>query len=225
MTLLSNFAMGIGSGSTVVYAVERLAERIKGGELSNIVCVPTSFQAQQLIRAHKLTLTDLEETPELDITIDGTDEADAHLTCIKGGGGCLTQEKIVAAASSKFVIVADYRKDSTHLGEHWKKGIPVEVLPMAYVPSMNKINKILACRPVLRYAVNKMGPVITDNGNFILDCPFPSDKKIDWEETSVKMKMIPGVVETGLFFGMAEIAYYGQQDGSVKIVRTAGKYS
>lgn len=82
--------------------------------------------------------------------------ASRYFPLVLGGGGCLTQEKIVAAASSKFVIVADYRKDSTHLGEHWKKGIPVEVLPMAYVPSMNKINKILACRPVLRYAVNKM---------------------------------------------------------------------
>ncbi|OQR74754.1 ribose-5-phosphate isomerase-like [Tropilaelaps mercedesae] len=215
----SNFAVGIGSGSTVVYAAERLAQHIASGYLTNITCVPTSFQSLQLIRKHKLTLTDLDETPELDVTIDGADEADVHLTCIKGGGGCQAQEKIVAASSKVFVVVADFRKDSIRLGQQWKKGIPVEVLPMAYTPVTNKIEKILGLKPVLRTAVNKAGPVVTDNGNFILDCPFPEDKAMDWPTIAVNIKMIPGVVETGLFVGMTQIAYYGQEDGYVKTVR------
>jgi ribose 5-phosphate isomerase A len=94
----SNMALGIGSGSTVVYVVQELGRKVAAGELTGLVCVPTSFQSRQLLVEHKLALTDLSIHPELDVAIDGADEVDADLNCIKGGGGCQTQEKIVAAA-------------------------------------------------------------------------------------------------------------------------------
>ena len=97
-----------------------------------LICVPSSFQARQLIIQNGLVLSDLEITPELDVAIDGADEVDEKLTLIKGGGGCLLQEKIVINAAKEFVVVADYRKDSKELGEQWKKGVPIEVLPLAY---------------------------------------------------------------------------------------------
>lgn len=213
-------AVGVGSGSTVVYAVDRLAERVRQENLS-IVCVPTSFQARQLILQHGLTLSDLDRHPELDVAIDGADEVDATLTLIKGGGGCLTQEKIVAGCAKQFIVIADYRKDSVSLGDQWRKGVPVEVVPMAYVPISRRIAQRFGGEAVLRMAVSKAGPLITDNGNFILDWKFESTQ--NWKEVNTEIKMIPGVVETGLFVGMAERAYFGMQDGSVR-VRDAPTY-
>lgn len=123
---------------------------------------------EQLIAQHKLTLTSLDEDPVIDVTIDGADEVDTQLNCIKGGGACQLQEKIVAYAAKKFVVIADYRKESTQLGEQWVQGVPVEVIPMAYVPLMNKLRE-MGGTPVLRMAKAKAGPVVTDNGNFVLD--------------------------------------------------------
>ena len=129
--------VGVGSGSTIVYAVKRLAERVKEEGLT-VRCVPTSFQARQLIVSHGLVLTDLEREPRIEVTIDGCDEADTDLALIKGGGGCQTQEKIVAAYSDKFVVIADYRKKSNMLGEAWDY-VPIEVVPMAYRPVQEAI--------------------------------------------------------------------------------------
>ncbi|XP_007568639.1 ribose-5-phosphate isomerase [Poecilia formosa] len=210
----NNQVVGVGSGSTIVYAVDRLAERVRQEKL-NIVCVPTSFQARQLILQHGLALSDLERHPELDVAIDGADEVDAQLTLIKGGGGCLTQEKIIAGNSKCFVVIADYRKDSSVLGEQWKKGVPIEVIPMAYVPVSRVIAKRFGGEVNLRMAVSKAGPVVTDNSNFILDWKFEDVQ--NWSEVNTAIKMIPGVVETGLFVNMAERAYFGMEDGSVKV--------
>ncbi|XP_038160592.1 ribose-5-phosphate isomerase [Cyprinodon tularosa] len=210
----NNHVVGVGSGSTVVYAVDRLAERVRQEKL-NIVCVPTSFQARQLILKHGLMLSDLERHPELDVAIDGADEVDSELTLIKGGGGCLTQEKIVAGCSKFFVVIADYRKDSDALGQQWKKGVPIEVIPMAYVPVSRTIAKHFGGEVSLRMAVSKAGPVVTDNSNFILDWKF--EHTHNWKEVNTAIKMIPGVVETGLFVNMAQQAYFGMEDGSVKV--------
>ncbi|XP_057716391.1 ribose-5-phosphate isomerase [Corythoichthys intestinalis] len=210
----SNQVVGVGSGSTIVYAVDRLAERVRQEKL-NIICVPTSFQARQLILQHGLMLSDLDRHPELDVAIDGADEVDAALTLIKGGGGCLTQEKIVAGCARHFVVVADYRKASEALGQQWKKGLPLEVVPMAYVPVSRKIVQLFGGQANLRMAVNKAGPVVTDNGNFILDWKF--ERTHCWKDVNSAIKMIPGVVETGLFVNMAERAYLGMEDGSVQI--------
>jgi len=106
--------LGIGSGSTVVYAVERLVQRVKAEKL-DIICIPTSFQSQQLIVEGGLILGDLSRYPEIDVVIDGADEVDLHLNLIKGGGGCQTQEKIIASNSKQLVIIADYRKESKKL--------------------------------------------------------------------------------------------------------------
>jgi len=205
-------AVGIGSGSTIVYAVERLAERVKMDGLE-VVCVPTSFQARQLITQHNLFLSDLERNPVLDVAIDGADEADKNLTLIKGGGGCLTQEKIVAACAKEFIVIADSRKNSAQLGDSWKAGVPIEVIPMAYVPVQRKLQQTFGGSANLRLAKMKAGPVVTDNGNFVLDWQF--DKPGDWTSINTAIKMIPGVVETGLFVGMAKKAYFGNPDGSV----------
>lgn len=204
--------LGIGSGSTVVYAVERLAQRVKEENL-DVVCIPTSFQSYQLIVQHGLKLGSLDSHPEIDVDIDGADEIDSDLNLIKGGGGCHVQEKIVASNSKELIIIADYRKDSEKLGEQWKKGIPIEVIPLGYVPVMLKIRK-MGSDVTLRMAKSKAGPVISDNGNFIIDANFGIIEKP--EELESKIKMIPGVVETGLFINMAKKCFIGMEDGSVK---------
>ncbi|RZC36632.1 Rib 5-P isom A domain containing protein [Asbolus verrucosus] len=210
----NNTVVGVGSGSTVVYAVERLAERVKSEKL-NIQCIPTSFQARQLIIQHRLPITDLEVNPKLDVCIDGADEVDCNLTLIKGGGGCLLQEKIVASCSKELIIIADYTKNSQKLGDQYKKGIPIEVVPMAYVPIKTQIENLFGGTVELRMAKAKAGPVVTDNGNFILDWKnFQQD--YDWEDVNKKLSLIPGVVETGLFIKIAKKAYFGLADGSVK---------
>ncbi|KAN0036745.1 hypothetical protein ACTFIV_002054 [Dictyostelium citrinum] len=205
--------VGIGSGSTIKYAVDRIKEL----GLKKVICVPTSFQSTQLIVEAGLELSDLSRTPELDVTIDGADEVDKDFNLIKGGGGCQLQEKIVAYASKKLVIVADYTKESTELGENWKKGIPIEVVPMAYVPVMKKLeSSSFSLTPKLRMAINKAGPVVTDNGNFVIDAQF-SKPLSNIPQLAIDIKMIPGVVETGLFVNMTQTAYFGQTDGTCKV--------
>ncbi|XP_006236690.1 ribose-5-phosphate isomerase isoform X1 [Rattus norvegicus] len=190
----NNQVLGIGSGSTIVHAVQRIAERVKQENL-DLICIPTSFQ--------------------IDLAIDGADEVDAELNLIKGGGGCLTQEKIVAGYASRFIVIADFRKDSKNLGDRWHKGIPIEVIPMAYVPVSRAVTQKFGGEVELRMAVNKAGPVVTDNGNFILDWKF--DRVHKWGEVNTAIKMTPGVVDTGLFINMAERVYFGMQDGSVNV--------
>ena len=207
--------LGIGSGSTVVYAVKKIAEINKTEDL-NLKCIPSSFQSQQLIVKNGLTLVTLDQYPEIDLDIDGADEIDKELNLIKGGGGCLVQEKIVASSSKKLVIIADYRKNSKILGENWKRGVPIEVIPFGYVPVLKKLEK-LGGKPVLRMAKAKAGPIVSDNGNFIIDVDFglienPSD-------INDKLLKIPGVVDTGLFIGMASKAYIGQKDSKVVILQ------
>lgn len=211
--VINNSVVGIGSGSTVVYAVQRLSERVETENL-HVTCIPTSFQAKNLIIKHNLIVGELETNPHIHVTIDGADEVDSNMTLIKGGGGCLLQEKIVASCSRRLIVIADYTKDSKKLGDRYKKGIPIEVVPMAYVPIQYKITSMFGGEIKLRSAIAKAGPVVTDNGNFILDWIF-SNQDMDWNEVNKSIKMIPGVVETGLFVGMCEKAYFGQPEGTV----------
>ena len=210
--IFKNQVVGIGSGSTVVFAVERIAERNRK-EALNVTCIPTSFQARQLIHDNELTLGSLETTPELDVAIDGADEVDDDINLIKGGGGCLMQEKIIASCAKKLFIIADTRKNSKKLGTTWKKGVPIEVLPMAYRPVQVKIEKKLGGKANLRMASQKAGPVVTDNGNFIIDWVF--DNPQNWTDVERALRDIPGVIETGLFLNMATAAYFGASDGQV----------
>ncbi|MBD3353454.1 MAG: ribose 5-phosphate isomerase A [Candidatus Lokiarchaeota archaeon] len=207
--------LGIGSGSTVVYAVQRLVQRVKEEKL-DIICIPTSFQSYQLITNNNLKLGNLDSIEKIHVDIDGADEIDEKLNVIKGGGGCHVQEKIVASNSEELIIIADYRKDSKKLGEKWKKGIPIEVIPLGYIPVMRKIRS-LGGIPTLRMAKNKAGPVVSDNANFIVDADFGIIHEP--ENLNQKLKMIPGVVETGLFINNVEVnipkSYIGTKDGNV----------
>ena len=227
----SGDVVGIGSGSTIVYAVTRLAERVKEENLS-IQCVPTSFQSKQLILENGLNLSSLEVEPyHCNVAIYGADEADEDLTLIKGGGGCLTQEKIIAENSDLFVCIADERKKSQQLGTSWKKGVPIEVLPLAYKLIQKTIQKKFGGTPNLRMATAKAGPVVTDNGNFILDWEFDLklilnevcekanlcglDNTSVWKYVNKDLCCMAGVLDTGLFVNMAKVAYFGTADGSV----------
>ena len=171
----------------------------------------------QLILSNGLRLSDLNETPELDVAIDGADEVDPALNCIKGGGACQTQEKLVAAAAAQFVIVADYRKRSRELGTEWAKGVPIEVLPIAHECVSRRL-RALGGAPTLRMAVAKAGPVVTDNGGFVLDCVFGAGALAKPSKLSDTIKLLPGVLEVGLFCGMAQRAYFGEKDGTVMVV-------
>jgi ribose 5-phosphate isomerase A len=207
--------VGIGSGSTVVYAVQKLGELNKEKSL-NLKCIPSSFQAYQLIIENDLELVSLEQFPQIDVDFDGADEVDHDLNLIKGGGGCLVQEKILASNSKKLIIIVDFRKKSGKLGRNWRKGVPIEVIPMAYYPLMEKFTN-LGGTPKLRMAQSKSGPLITDNGNFIIDVDFGEiDKPMDLDQ---KIKNIPGVVDTGLFYNMTSIVYVGTREGDVEILK------
>ena len=206
--------IGIGSGSTVVYAVEKLKMLISERKLS-VKCIPTSFQSYQLIIENGLNLGSLDQYPSIDLDIDGADEIDEDLNLIKGGGGCLVQEKIIASNAKRLIIIVDFRKKSKKLGENWKKGVPIEVIPLAYVPIVEKL-KGLGAKPKLRMAQAKAGPLITDNGNFIIDADFGIIKSPN--EINESILKIPGVVDTGLFVGMTEKAYIGQKDGTVLVL-------
>jgi len=210
-----NMVLGIGSGSTVVYAVNKIAELNKENDL-NLKCIPSSFQSCHLIIKNGLNLVSLDQYPEIDLDIDGADEIDKDLNLIKGGGGCLVQEKIIASNSKKLVIIADFRKVSEKLGENWKNGIPIEVIPMAYKPIMITLEN-LGGKPVLRMAQSKAGPLVSDNGNFIIDVDFGTIKNPN--ELNNKLLLIPGVVDTGFFINMVSKAYIGKKDGNVLIFK------
>ncbi|KAG5671812.1 hypothetical protein PVAND_001987 [Polypedilum vanderplanki] len=212
--ITDNLVVGIGSGSTIVYGVQRLAERVISENL-NLICIPTSFQAKQLILDNGLILGELDRNPTIDVAIDGADECDVELNCIKGGGGCLLQEKIVASCAKTLIIVADHTKNSEYLTEKYKK-IPIEVTPIAYIPIKNRIESLFGGDLKLRMGGSaKAGPIVTDNGNFILDWFFDGSPTTDFDGINREIMMIPGVVDTGLFIGMAKKAYFGMPDGSV----------
>jgi len=171
----------------------------------------------QLITENNLVLGTLEQYPKLDLAIDGADECDSNLNCIKGGGGCLTQEKIVAYSAKTLVIVADCSKDQTILGTKWTKGVPIEVIPMAYKMVQNKLLELGSTAANLRQAKAKAGPCVTDNGCFIIDAVFPVDAMKEPEKLENSIIGIPGVVCTGLFVGMAAEAFFGKS--STEVVR------
>ncbi len=208
------FAVGLGSGSTAAYAIEALGESIKCGTLS-VRGVPTSYQAFLLAVKNGIPVTTLEECPVINVTIDGADQIDAKLNLIKGMGGALAREKIVASASKQNIIIADESKEVKVLGEE-EHPVPIEVLPFASSHVKRRI-ELIGGKPVLREGKGKLGPVITDNGNMIIDAVFGEIN--DPTVLGIKLKLIPGVVETGLFVGLAELAYIGTSSTVEKIER------
>jgi ribose 5-phosphate isomerase A len=202
------FVVGLGSGSTTAYAIEEMGRRVKLEGL-RILGVPTSYQAFLLAVKHGIQITTLEEHPSIDLAIDGADQVDDNLNLIKGRGGALAREKIVAAASEKLIIITDETKRVKLLGENGHP-VPLEVLPMATSFVMQKM-KQFSSRSSLRESAGKVGPVITDNGNVIIDAVFGRINKP--AELECRLKCIPGVVETGLFVDMADIVYLGRRSG------------
>lgn len=220
-----SIVIGIGSGSTIVHCVNeiRTLHQQLGSQSLIKACIPTSFQARQLIIENNLPLGDLNQYPNIDVTFDGADEVDFHLNLIKGGGGCHFLEKMVAAASKTMIVVADDRKIATHLGTQWTKGVPLEVSPLNYIAVDISIRNIFpGSNPVLRTGSGKAGPVITDSGNVILDVHFSSPIK-DPSAVHRSLLLIPGVIESGLFCGMAKAAFFGTAEGKVFIQNDDGK--
>ncbi len=206
------FVIGLGSGSTAAFAIEALGERIKSEKMS-VLGIATSYQAFLLAVDCRIPITTLDEHPEIDVTIDGADQITPELNLIKGMGAALAREKIVAAASKLNIIIADEKKKVNRLGENGQS-VPIEVLPFAISLVKRKIIDV-GGKPVVRESKGKLGPVITDNGNVILDSYFGEIVRPD--ELEVKVKMIPGVVETGFFVGLTDIAYIGACNGIGKI--------
>jgi ribose 5-phosphate isomerase A len=231
----------------VVEAIAKLSTDVT----SKMCFYPTGEQSRQLILGAGLRLAYIQDLPadaSLDVAFDGADEVDDELNLIKGGGACLTQEKIVASSSKKFVCVADFRKISPRLGTNWKKGIPIEVLPMAAGRVLAELKAMGSPNPRVRPGLpGKAGPIVTDNGMLIIDAPFPPLLLAKDEENGIKggngedgiwtvdalaqrLINIVGVAEIGLFHGKNGLqvasgaqkpvaAYFGLQNGEVRLMK------
>ena len=200
--------VGLGTGSTAYFAIIALGERVKEG--LKIVGIPTSSQTADLARAVGIPLATLDEHPEIDITIDGADEVDPKLNLIKGGGGALLREKVVASASRKMVVVADSSKIVSVLG---KFPLPVEVIAFARTVIEKKV---VALGASIKLRMKRDGSTyITDNGNEILDCSF--GKIEDPPSLARELENIPGIVEHGLFVALASVALVGKGDSVEEI--------
>ena len=210
--------IGIGSGSTVEYLIEAIGQRIQSEELT-IKCIPTSYQTFLLSVRHGIPVTTLCHHPTLDLTIDGADQIDPQLNLIKGMGGALTREKIVALNSKILIIISDKRKKVKCLGEQ-NHPVPIEVLPFALEPVMRSVEN-LGGHSTIRSGNGKVGPVITDNGNFIIDVNFGLIENPSL--LASKLKNISGVIENGLFTGLTDIAYIGNCSRTEKLQRASLK--
>lgn len=202
--------LGLGSGSTAAKFVELLGPKVKAG--LDVVCVATSQTTQAQAEALGIPMTTLDETPFLDLTVDGADEFDGELRLIKGGGGALLREKIVATASGRMIVIADSSKHVEGLGRF---PLPLEVVQFGLMATRNMIVALAAdagCEGEITLRKGSDGrPFVTDTGNFILDCAFGSIP--DPEDLDEALKLIPGVVENGLFLGIADLAIIAGPDG------------
>ena len=213
--IFDGMKIGLGTGSTAMPAVKRLAEHIQNGKVKDVKAVVTSFQtavACQELGIPVYTLNDKIIGGQLDLAIDGADEVDADCNCIKGGGAAHLREKLVEYNSKIFVVIGDSSKAVKTIGTQFR--VPVEIIGDARVPVTQALNK-LGADCVLREGVKKAGPVITDNGNMILDCHWESP--INVAEMEDKINQIVGVVENGLFSKNKPIVFIAQDDGTVDI--------
>lgn len=206
------YIVGLGSGTTVAFAIEALGKRVKDEKLK-VMGIPSSYQAFQLAVQHSIQVTTLDEQPVIDITIDGADQVTPELYLIKGMGAALVREKIVATASKYNIIIVDESKRVNVLGEN-NQAVPIEVLPFALSLVRNKI-AALGGTTVVREGKGKLGPIITDNGNLIIDVNFGLIHNP--QELAVKVKNIPGVVETGFFTGLTDLVYIATENKIEKL--------
>lgn len=197
--------VGLGTGSTAYYAICRIGERVREG--LNIQAVATSEASDKLAREWGIPIIPFDQIGHLDLTIDGADEVDPDFNLIKGGGGALLREKIVAANSDKLIIVADGSKSVQKLG---KFPLPVEVVPFASEWTFQALEK-MGCEP--QWRMQGQDRYLTDNGNLIADCHL--GEIADAAELNVQLNMLPGVVDNGLFVNMANIVIIAKEDGSI----------
>jgi ribose 5-phosphate isomerase A len=203
----SGMVLGLGSGSTALIMVKHLAEMINAGALKSITGVPTSRVTEHEAGQLGIPLVSLDDSPKVDLTIDGADEVDPYCNLIKGGGGALLREKIVAQASRRLIIIVDQGKLSPALGTNWP--LPVEVIPFGW-PSQAEFISTLGGIPSLRLE-DRQQPFTTDQGNYILDCRF--GPMTNPEEIESRLNGRAGIVEHGLFLNMADVVISAGPDG------------
>jgi len=201
--------IGLGTGSTAYWATQLVGSRVKEG--LDIRAVATSIGTEKLARELGITVISFAEVDQLDVTIDGADEVDKDLNLIKGGGGALVREKIVGAATKMYIIVADESKFVDTLGRF---PLPVEVIMFGWEMTVKKL-KMLGCSPRVRSAGNKA--IVTDNGNYVVDCMF--EQIHDPAGVHHQINAIPGVLDNGLFLGMANMVVLGNNDGTTRILQ------
>ena len=210
----SNMIVGLGSGSTAAIMIKTLANKIKIGELKEIRGVPTSFQSEVLALELGIPLIDLVSVDQIDLAIDGADEVNPSYQLIKGGGACHVREKLVASRANKLLIVVDQTKLVKNLNEEFP--LPVEVLPSAWKQVKDVIENMDAqCK--LRMAEKKAGPVVTDEGNLILDVLFNGGIN-NPKETELQINNIPGVLENGLFVDLTYKVLVGKVENNQTVV-------
>ncbi|MFW9830544.1 MAG: ribose-5-phosphate isomerase RpiA [Candidatus Thorarchaeota archaeon] len=205
--------VGVGTGSTVEIFIELLVEKIASENIS-ITAVPSSYATEIKLHDSGISTIPLSRVTGLACAVDGADEVDSNLALIKGGGAALLREKIIAEASEQVVIIVDASKVVKTLGT--RMPVPVEILPADLSLSMARIQK-LGGSPMVRQAQRKAGPIITDNGNFILDVTFPQipgPAKLERQ-----LNAIPGVLENGIFPNQADVVYVGQETGAKLLQR------
>ena len=215
----SDMIIGLGSGSTAALMIESLAEEIHSGKLKNIRGVATSFQSEVLALELDIPLIDLASVSQIDLAIDGADEVDPAFQLIKGGGGCHVREKLVATKADKLLIVVDESKLVQNLNLSFP--LPVEVLPNAWKQVQDVISEINGSS-TLRMATKKAGPVVTDQGNLILDVMFNGGIN-NPKDIEASINNIPGVLENGLFVNLTDKVLVGKIENNIPVVYSPSK--
>jgi len=212
----SGMVLGLGTGSTANFAIKAIAEKLESGELSNIVGVPSSIRTEALARELKIPLSSLEDTPRIDLTIDGADEVDGALNLIKGGGGALLREKVLAQSSAQNIIIVDESKVSELLGTSW--ALPIEVVPFALSTVQRFLEALSTEAPVRMTDDGK--PYVTDQGNWIVDASM--GVMTEAAKIAQTLNQRAGIVEHGLFIGLATQVVVASSDG-VRVMEPPGK--
>ena len=215
----SDMILGLGSGSTAALMIKSLADEIHSGKLRNIRGVATSFQSEVLALELDIPLIDLASVSQIDLAIDGADEVDPGFQLIKGGGACHVREKLVASKASKLLIVVDETKIVQNLNQSFP--LPVEVLPNAWKQVKGVISEMNG-NSTLRMATKKAGPVVTDQGNLILDVMFNDGIK-DPKDIEMSINNIPGVLENGLFVDLTDKVLVGKFEHGTPVVYSPPK--
>lgn len=203
--------VGLGTGSTAKYAIEEIGRKLAAGELTGIVGVSTSEASEQLAREVGIPTEPLDPRP-LDIAIDGADEIAPNLDLVKGLGGALVREKVTEVQARRLIIIADHTKLVQKLGE--KAPLPIEIVPFGFLSTVERLREFL---PGGRLRMNGARNYVTDNGNYIFDAQLPAD--FDARDLERRIKGTLGVVDTGLFLGMAERAFVAAPDGVQELMR------